>query len=292
MSAKIFTKAMHLVGFLAFVCPIVFITTTPNTLERISGLEIPFYNSENKNSLRTTQPNCKRPNFDFHFTDDATVDQPLCVHNRVVKPRMLSTNLGRTAVACGAVDADDSTEVLTVELLLSLRNGMFGGADDSGRDCNAFCVFNLVDTQPSHFRWSRLSQCWRKTLGHNCMGATPSEIKYAANLKASLCSISQSLLTARTVVDQHSYDDDMYITPTPNDVTNKSILPVDSAVNEDPRRQHLTKPSPAMMIVTGTVDADVWTIAANVKTNATKLSRTQQEDKIKTSHYFQRSKRW
>eukprot|EP00040_Diaphanoeca_grandis_P014905 m.75733 g.75733 ORF g.75733 m.75733 type:complete len:865 (-) comp24821_c0_seq1:52-2646(-) len=81
----------------------------------------------------------------------------------------------------------DST--YTFKVKLSLANGAFGGGDGTAKDCTSWCLFNVVDVAPSHFRWTPASQCWSLTPGHACDGASKSEIEYGASKKARFCAL-------------------------------------------------------------------------------------------------------
>lgn len=247
--------------FTALVChqALPFLTTTTSTPLSATSTPTPSTTiGENGSDYAV----CTKPV--LNFQNIPSYNQ-LCKHNRIFKAPMLRTNLGSSAKVCN----DNETQDFTRQLQASLQNGLFGGADGDDRDCNSFCVFNLVDhtDEPSHFRWSRLSQCWKKQIGHTCKGAASSEIEYAqSKLSNNFCPVSSTMLSMKTTFDVTNamYDDNQYGNDQINNTVSESIVSV----------------------------SESWTIS--VKTNASKIKYSIDEEsptKSKVS-YLSNSQLW
>jgi len=68
----------------------------------------------------------------------------------------------------------------------AMFHGMFGGASSSGRDCGAWCLFD-VEEQNRHFRWDNRNTCWKTKKNRPCTGSTNIERVFAADISDSFC---------------------------------------------------------------------------------------------------------
>lgn len=186
---------------------------------------------------------------DLVINSEAKVSN-MCKHNRAIKPKILTADLSELASVCDR-DTDNITQT---ELLLSLRNGMFGGGEGTERDCNAFCVFNIIGKKDSHFRWSRLSRCWRKFAGHSCHGASPSERLYAEKRKSSTCGSS---IPIRAILNKENKTDVITLPSKKEEISNEKLLSIE--VQDD---------------------GQIWTIAEHVKVNATRRHHASESNTV------------
>jgi len=172
-----------------------------------------------------------------------------------VLPMLDSTN----AKVCNN-GANFDSEIQTLELRASIQNGLFGGGDGTDRDCTAFCVFGTRanhddDEQPSHFRWSRMSQCWSKQQGADCFGATGSEVTYAMQRRSELCPFDA--------------------TPTPSDSENKAF---DMTTHDSGDGSDYEEVEQGMMIVALTI--------VDVNTDETNNNATESDDAMISSEIW------
>jgi len=65
----------------------------------------------------------------------------------------------------------------------AMFHGMFGGASDSDRICNAWCLYDLEE-EHRHFRWDNRKGCWktRKAKARACKDSTNEEREFAADI--------------------------------------------------------------------------------------------------------------
>eukprot|EP00040_Diaphanoeca_grandis_P033349 m.204124 g.204124 ORF g.204124 m.204124 type:complete len:1015 (-) comp32878_c0_seq1:477-3521(-) len=63
-------------------------------------------------------------------------------------------DIGPTANACHDIDQ--------LRLLQSLSNGMFGGADGEGRNCDTLCVWDSYFPNSRSYRYSKKEKCWKR----------------------------------------------------------------------------------------------------------------------------------
>jgi len=68
----------------------------------------------------------------------------------------------------------------------AMFHGMFGGASSSGRDCGAWCLFD-VEEPNRHFRWDNKKGCWKTRKNRPCKDSTNEERGFAADIFDSFC---------------------------------------------------------------------------------------------------------
>ena len=68
----------------------------------------------------------------------------------------------------------------------AMFHGMFGGASSSGRDCGAWCLFDLEEPN-RHFRWDNKKGCWKTRKNRPCKDSTNEERGFAADIFDSFC---------------------------------------------------------------------------------------------------------